>query len=265
MTVTPLRWMRQFNYLGWAVVLLAVAAWEVFVRAGFTDITYLPAPTAVLDALIELFRSHALLSDVRHTIGVALLASAFALVVGVFMGTLIALSRVARTYSMASIDLFRSLPVLALMPVALLIWGPVGKTELIVATYAALWPILINTLGAVNGVPKQLHDVSATLRLSRREKLTKVVVPAAIPGILVGARLAVVSAFVVAIVAEMVVNPEGIGWGMVSAEQALASDRLFAYAVISGLLGFLVNVALTLSVRLAMPGSRTTSAGGPSA
>lgn len=257
--------LRRFNYLGWAVVVLAVVAWEGIVRGGLTDLTYLPAPTEILDALVELFEADVLLPDIRHTIGVALLASAIALVAGVFVGTLIALSRAARTYTMASIDLLRSLPVLALMPVALLIWGPVGRTEVIVATYAALWPILINTIGSVNGIPKQLHDVSATLRLTRREKLLKVVVPAAIPGILVGARLAVVSAFVVAIVAEMIINPEGIGWGMVSAQQALASDRLFAYAVVAGILGFLVNAALTLGVRLAFPGSRATNAEGASA
>jgi ABC-type nitrate/sulfonate/bicarbonate transport system permease component len=69
-------------------------------------------------------------------------------------------------------------------------------------------------------------------------------------------RLAAVSAFVVAIVAEMIINPTGIGWGLVWAQQGLRPERLFAYAVICGVIGYLINVVLITGVRAALPGSR---------
>lgn len=256
---------RRFNYLGWAVVVGVVLLWEAIVKVGLLKLDYLPPPSEVWDAVVELARQGVLWEDITHTMGVTLIASVLAIALGILAGTLIGVSRVVSNYSMATVDFLRSLPVIALMPVALLIWGPVEQTEVIVATYAALWPILINTTGAVTGIPGQLHEVSSTLGLGRREKMMKVVIPAAVPGILVGARLAVVSAFVVAIVAEMLINPAGIGGGMVSAQQALAPERLFAYAILAGTLGYLVNLVLTFGVRAMFPGHRAITLEGAAA
>jgi ABC-type nitrate/sulfonate/bicarbonate transport system permease component len=215
---------------------------------------YLPAPDAIAGALADLARSGTLTSDIGHTVGVTLVASVIAIALGTALGMAVGLIAAIRTYFLASFDALRTVPTVALMPVALLIWGSAAKTEIIVAVYAATWPILINTIGGVQSVHPRMRDVARSFRLSRAETLRKIVVPAAMPAILVGARLSVVVALVVAMVAEMMVSSEGLGWGLVQSQQALQPATMWAYAVVCGVLGYLLNVVLVQAVRLALPG-----------
>jgi ABC-type nitrate/sulfonate/bicarbonate transport system permease component len=247
---------RRFNVAGWLVVVAVTALAQLLISAGVLDYDYLPAPDAVFSALFDITKDGDLTSALGHTVGVALLASLLACVLGIAIGLAVGLNDAVRTYLLASIDVLRTIPVVAMMPVALLIWGAGAKAEVIVATYAALWPILINTAGAVRSVHPRLHDVSRTFRLSRRDAMLKIVVPAAAPAMLVGARLSVIAALVVAIVAEMLISSTGLGWGLVQSQQALQPAMMWAYAVVCGLLGYLLNLALIHGVRIALPGRR---------
>ena len=87
----------------------------------------------------------------------------------------------------------------------------------------------------------------------------KIVIPAAVPAWLVGARLAAVIGLLVAIVAEMIMYPRGLGGGLIESLNALAPARMWAYALVCGLVGFLLNAGLRRMVRLALPGSPANS------
>jgi ABC-type nitrate/sulfonate/bicarbonate transport system permease component len=248
----------QIDPLGWGVVLLAVLVWEGLVRSGILHFEYLPAPSTVLGGFGDLLASGALLADVAHTLGVALLAAGIAMIVGGLLGAAIGLLSPFRILTNSSVDFLRSLPVIALIPVAILLWGPEFRTEVLVAVYAAIWPVLVNAAAGVQGVHPRLYEVANTFQLSRAERLRKIVLPVATPSVLVGGRLAVVTALVVAIVAEMLANPQGVGWGIMRAQQGLRAERMWAYAISSGTLGFLVNAALVFAVARALPGGVAT-------
>jgi sulfonate transport system permease protein len=250
------------NWEGIAVIVALVALWELAFRTRLIDYDYLSAPSEIAAALAELARSGDLAARVGHTTSIAVRASAVACVVGVVGGVVLARVDVAREYSMASIDFFRTIPVLALFPVAVLLWGPSGTSEIAVATYSATWPILLSTADGVRAVPPRLNDVGRVLQLSRRDMFVKIVMPAALVPILVGLRLAVVTALIVTMVAEMIISPRGIGWGLVEASYALRPERMWAYAVTAGLLGYLANIVLLAIVRRAMPGSDAARGGG---
>jgi sulfonate transport system permease protein len=252
MTVSRVR--RALNPTGVAVVVCAIGLWQLLVVTNVLDFSFLPAASEVATSLVDLAKSGDLASDVGHTLWVTLVASAIAMVVGVALGLAVGLVPVVRTYSMASIDFLRTLPVTAMIPAVLLIWGPTARAEIIAATYAATWQILVNTAGGVRSVHPRLRDVARTFQLSRGETVRKVIIPAAMPAILVGARLAIVTALVVAIVAEILINPEGIGWGLVEGQQALQPAITWAYAVVAGVLGYLLNALLVWGVRRALPG-----------
>jgi sulfonate transport system permease protein len=246
--------------LGWGVVFLAILAWEALVRSGILHFDYLPPPSSVLRGFGDLLQSGALLGDVLHTLGVALLAAAIGIVGGGLLGAAIGLLPPVRALTNSSIDMLRSLPVIALIPVAILLWGPEFRTEVLVAAYAATWPVLVNTASGVQNVHPRLYDVAQTFQLSRAERLRKIVLPVATPSLLVGSRLAVVTALVVAIVAEMLANPQGVGWGIMRAQQGLRPERMWAYAITSGILGFVVNAVLVYAVQRALPGGVATRA-----
>jgi sulfonate transport system permease protein len=200
--------------VGLVVPLAAVAGWQALKSVGVLDYEYLPAPSEVVAAVVDLGRTGELVDDVAHTLGVVAVAAATSMTVGAALGLAIGLLPTVRRYSMASVDFLRTIPAVALVPVAVLSLGPVRAAEIALATYAALWPIVLHTAGGVAAVHPRQYDVARVLRLGRLTTVRKIVIPAAVPAWLVGARMAVTIALLVAIVAEMITSSRGLGGGL---------------------------------------------------
>jgi sulfonate transport system permease protein len=241
--------------IGWLVPIAAVAAWQVAVDAGLLTFEFLPAPDNVARALLNVVGSGELGRNLLHTGIITLAATLIALALGGALGMALGLLPWLRRNAMASIDVLRTLPAVALMPVALLALGPLPGTELLLAVWAAQWPVLINTAGGVRHVPDRLFDVGRMARLSPAATLHKIVVPAIVPAWLAGARLATIIALHVTITAEMVMTTKGLGGALVQAMQALDVDRLWAYAVVCGALGAATNAGVRRLVAAGLPGS----------
>ncbi len=243
----------RINWLGLGTIVLGFAVWELSLRAGYAQYQNLPAPSAIAGGLVEIASNGQLLADALHTLRAVLLGWVAAVVAGVALGLLLGASATLRTYSLASIEVLRPMPGIAFAPVALLLFGFSLQMELMVIILPALWPVLINTMGAVMGVHARLFEVGRTFRLSRGEILRKIMLPAALPGVLVGARLSMTLALALAIVAEMVGNPAGLGYAVVREQQAMRPELVFAYVVAIGALGVILNAALTGAVALLFP------------
>jgi ABC-type nitrate/sulfonate/bicarbonate transport system permease component len=246
---------------GLVVPLAAVAGWQALTSLGLLDYEYLPSPRELLTAVVDLARSGELVDDVAHTLGVAIVASAVSMAVGAALGLAIGLRPPVRRYSMASVDFLRTIPAVALVPIAVLSFGPVWTAEFALATYAALWPIVLHTSGGVAAVHPRQYDVARMLHLGPVATVRKIVLPAAVPAWLVGARMAVIIALLVAIVAEMMMSSRGLGGGLSESMHALAPARMWAYALVCGVLGLLLNAGLRRTVRLALPGAPEQSLG----
>jgi ABC-type nitrate/sulfonate/bicarbonate transport system permease component len=238
--------------IGGFVVFLLL--WEAAVRGGLLRFDYLPAPSVIAAALIELAVAGDAFGEIAHTLGAALAAWAISVTAGTVFGAVLGLSAKVRTYSMATVELVRPLPPVALVPVALLLFGFSIKTELVVAAIPAAFPVLIGTMGGVMAVPSGLRDVGRSMRLGRAETVWKIVLPAAAPSVLVGCRLGMSISLVLAIVVEMIGNPEGLGYAIVREAQALNSANMFAYIFIVGALGVLLNAALVGISMVFLPG-----------
>jgi sulfonate transport system permease protein len=245
--------LHRINWPGLAAIALAFLLWEMLLRAGFAQYQNLPAPSAIADGLVEIAASGQLLADTLHTLRSVLVGWGAALLAGIVLGLLLGVSRTLRRYCLASIEVLRPMPGIAFAPVALLLFGFSLQMELMVIILPALWPVLINTMGAVMGVHARLFEVGRTFRLSRGEILRKIMLPAALPGVLVGARLSMTLALVLAIVAEMVGNPAGLGYAVVREQQAMRPELVFAYVVAIGVLGLVLNAVLTGAVARLFP------------
>ena len=245
----------RLNLAGWALVATLVMAWQAAIAWSVVDFEYLPAPTEVVSALGEIISDGTLLSQLGHTVSAAATASLIAIAMGIGLGTLIGLVRPVAILTGASVDFVRSIPAVSLMPVVLLLLGPAAKSEIVVGVFAGLWPILLSTIGGVQAINPRLHEVGRVLHLGRVQRTFKIVIPSIVPSIVVGVRLTVVTCLVVVIIAEIMINPEGLGWALSQAQKALRPDLLFAYAIVAGILGYLTNVVLVHGARLLMPGS----------
>jgi ABC-type nitrate/sulfonate/bicarbonate transport system permease component len=182
-----------------------------------------------------------------------LLGWAAATIVGVIFGLWLGSSASVRRYSLATIEVLRPMPGIAFVPVALLLFGFSLETELMVIILPALWPVLINTMGGVMAIHPRLFELGRTFRLRRATIMRKVLLPAAIPAILVGARISMSLALVLAVIAEMVGNPDGLGYAIVREQQALQPARMFANVAVIGVLGIVLNAALVGAVTAFFP------------
>lgn len=244
---------RRLNIVGAAVFVLGLLLWELLVRTGVLTFSYLPPPSDVAVGLGQLLGNGELLGALGHTVLAALSGWAIAGVVGVAAGSLLGLVRPVWKYSMASLEALRALPIVAFVPVAVLLYGFSVQTEILVSFYAALWPILLNT---VNGMrtESRLVETSRVLRLSRAETLWKIRLPAATATIVVGLRLGLTTALVLTLVAEMVGNPAGLGFLLVTKGQALQPGQMFAAVFVIGVTGILLNAVVLGLSRLVFRG-----------
>ena len=241
------------NIPGIVTLVAVVAAWEAAVRSGLVTFEYLPAPSAIAEAFVGIVRSGELLTNTVHTLRSVLIGWVLALLIGGMLGLVFGLSAFARRYFLASLEVLRPLPAIAFLSVAVLLFNFSLTTELVVMVYASVWPMFINTMGGISNVAPRLHDVSLTLKLSRAQTLTKVLLPAAAPAILVGARLCLGTTLVMAIIAEMIGNPHGLGYAVVSALMAIQPEQMFAYVLFIGILAIALNGCLLLVARRLLP------------
>jgi ABC-type nitrate/sulfonate/bicarbonate transport system permease component len=157
------------------------------------------------------------------------------------------------------VDLFRSLPVIALIPIAILIWGTGSETEIILGAYAGFWLMLMNTAGGARSVPPGLLEVARTLGLGRTATVRKIIVPSTAASMLVGARLALATTLVVCVVAEMLGLQSGVGNQLILEQSADQPQRVWAYILVIGTLGIIANFGLVRLVRSVFPGVAAAS------
>ncbi len=244
---------RRLNAAGLATMAGVLGLWQAVVGLGVLDYEYLPAPSAIAGGIATVVASGELMSSTLHTLRVTLLGWALAGALGTVLGVILGLSRTAWRYSMASIEVMRAIPPVSLVPVALLVFGFSVRMELTIILFVSAWPVLVNTIDGVRGVRPELSDVARMLRLSKWQRAKKIVLPAALPSITVGLRLALSLSLVLAVVAEMIGNPSGLGNSLVRASQALQPEQMFAYMFAIGLLGVGLNAGLQRVIAKVLP------------
>ncbi|MBW8487215.1 ABC transporter permease [Actinomadura parmotrematis] len=247
---------RRFDAAGLAAPLLAVAAWELLIRARVLTFTYLPAPSAIVAAGRDLLLHGGLLGALLHTAAVTLLAWALASAAALALGTALGLSATAARFSMASVEVLRTLPAVALVPVALLVAGPTTGAETMVAAYAAAWPLVIGVAAGLRAAPRRLLDVARQFELSRTRVVLSLLLPAAAPLVLAAARLSLGISLIVVVLTEMVGTPQGLGAGIAENQTALRPDAMWVYVLLVAALGAGLNAVLLPAARRAVPSLR---------
>ncbi|MBR0869418.1 ABC transporter permease [Bradyrhizobium tropiciagri] len=245
-----------FNAPALATAVALLGLWEVGVRTATTRFEFLPAPSEIGEALYGAIRSGQIIGDSMHTVACAVAGWIVASALGAAIGLALAFSPMVRRFFGTSLELLRPLPAVAFVPVAVLLFGFTVTTEITVIVFASVWPVIVNTVAGAKAIHPRLLDTAATLHLSRMQRLGKIVLPAVLPSAMVGARVALGLALVVAVIAEMVGNPAGLGWGVVTAQEALQPGLMFGYLVATGALGVLLNACLRASFARLFPGIR---------
>ncbi|MBK1783793.1 ABC transporter permease [Prauserella cavernicola] len=231
-----------------AIVLL-LAAWEFAPRAGLIDPTFLTPFSEVASALAELAANGQLAEHVQASLTRSLSGFGIAVLVAVPLGVLIGWYRVVSDVLTPLVQLFLNTAALALLPVFVLILGIGEASKIAIVIYACTWPILLNTISAVRNVDPTLLKLARSLDLPPLQLFGKVVLPASIPTIFTGLRLAGAAAIVVVIAAEMVGAKAGLGFLINDSQYNFAIPSMYAGIVAISVIGVGFNQLLVFIER----------------
>ena len=218
----------------------------------------LPTPGAVFAALIELARDGELydnvsISFVRLVISMVV-AALLALPIGIVMG----LSANANAYLDPTFEMLRPISGIAWIPLALFIFGIGGTLPVFIMAYVAFFPMLLNTVAGVRGVDRKLVAAARTMGVSRARIIRLVVLPGAVPTMMVGVRIAFAGAWSAIIAAELIGSPSGLGFAIEWYRELLESPNVFAYIMAVSVVGYACDLALQALCRYLTPWMRGT-------
>jgi ABC-type nitrate/sulfonate/bicarbonate transport system permease component len=228
-----------FGALG---VLLLTGLLEVLPRIGVVSADYLPPFSDMVRALADEAGQGSFWQAVLDTVtgwgyGLAIAAAA-----GIVLGLLIGSVDVLHRATASTIEFLRPIPSVALVPLAVLVYGTGLQSKLLLVVYASFWPVLIQMLHGVQDIDPVARDTAASYRLTPWARLRHLVWPTALPYLMTGIRLSASVALVLAISAELLIGSPGLGSEIVVAQASNAVSTMYALVIVTGALGVLVNM-----------------------
>lgn len=229
-----------------------LAVWEILPVMGLLPARYFPPFHEVLAAMLGNLASPMFWRSVFYTseawfLGLTIAFGAAA-VVGLILGSIPILWR----YTESTIEFLRPIPSVALVPLAVLMFGIDMKSALLLIVYAAFWQILIQVLYGVKDVDPVALDTARVYGLGRWSRIRYVSWPTALPYAITGFRLGASVALVLAVTAELVIGNPGIGHQVALAQSALALPEMYSLVITAGIMGVLVNILARFIERKAL-------------
>jgi len=218
-----------------ASVILVLSLWEIFGRQ--VNPLFLSYPSAIIRAFFQLLMAGDIQRQALGSLQVFAVGLSLALVLGIGLGLLMGRYRLAEYLLDPYVYALDATPRVALIPL-LLLWFGLGTTSKIAIVFlSALFPVLMNTFSGVRTVSAHLVDIGRAYGASERQLFGKVIVPAALPFLMAGIRLAVGRGLIGIITAEMFTAVTGMGALLVRYSSALATDKFFVPVIFLALLG----------------------------
>lgn len=236
-----------------AVVVGLLAVWEAAVRTGLLPSFYFPPPTHVARGLADLVRSGLLAehggATLYRVVAGLLLGGTLGLLVGVAMGRSTPFRRLADPV----VGALYPTPKLAILPLVMVFLGIGEASKLFIVALAAFFPMLISSLAGVRQIPAIYFEVASNYGTGRLNLLKRVILPASLPGVLAGLRIALNSVIHVTIAVEIVSAVRGLGALVWLSWEVLRVEQLYATLVVISLLGIASTWGLDRLTRRLIP------------
>ncbi|MFF4850320.1 ABC transporter permease subunit [Streptomyces sp. NPDC001194] len=236
-----------------AAILALLALWEAAPRLGLVDSTFLPPVSEVAAAWWELAGNGQLAEHTQASLVRSFGGFGIAVVVAVPLGLLIGWYRPVAVLLGPLLEVFRNTAALALLPVFVLLLG-IGETSKVsIVVYACVWPILLNTISAVGNADPTLVRLARSMDLSTPRLFQKVILPASVPAVFTGIRLAGAVSILVLVAAEMIGAKAGLGFLINASQFNFAIPEMYAGIVTISAIGVAFNQLLvTVERRLSL-------------
>ena len=238
---------------GLAFIAGAILTLQKLVEVGVINRALFPPPSVIASTVWDLVAS----GDVTGPLGatISLFAAGFALsvVIGIALGLAMGTSQTITHLLDPLFESIRPLPKAALVPVLMLFLGLGTTMKVTSIVLASFFPILINTIQGVRGVDPVLISTGRTFGLSRLAITMKIILPASIPYILAGMRVALGLALLMTILSEMLAGTGGLGYLVLENQRAFRIRQMYAWLVILAIVGLAINAAMVVAERKLVP------------
>jgi sulfonate transport system permease protein len=238
-------------------IVLLLALWAAGSAAGLIDPRVLSAPWTVVTTGVDLAVDGKLLENLWVSLTRAAQGLLWGVLAGVVLALLSGLSRVGEALLDGPIQVKRAVPNLALLPLLILWFGIGEEMKVITIALGVFIPIYIHTHNGLRSIDKRYVELAETLRLGRRQFVTRVVLPGALPGFLLGLRFAVTGSLLALVVVEQVNGTAGIGYMMELARTYGQTEVIFVGLAVYGVLGYTADYSVRLLQRKALTWRRT--------
>lgn len=237
LVLQPLGWIAARVY----PVVLILGVWQLLVTTGLVTPFTLPAPSRVWDVAAALWQTGELQSSGLITLRRVLASFALALVVGTALGILIGRLRAFRLAARPVVAFFFPTPKVAIYPALVILLGLGTASKIALGFAEAVFPIILATSAAASQIEPRLLWSAQAFGTSRPQMLTRVVLPAALPGVLTGGRIGLVGAIVGVFLGELIVGSQGLGHQMATAYRTLETAEMYVAVVLISAGGFVLD------------------------
>lgn len=208
---------------------------------------FFPPPLKIAGNLWKLLATGGIdgpLDDFFATVGRMALGFAIGSLWGILIGVLMGLSRAARDAATPIVEFLRSVPATAALPLFIILLGGGDDMRVVFIAYGVSWFVLINTASGVGTIHKTMLEMGKVFRVSRARRLFAIVLPAAMPKIFAGLRIASTAALLLAIVSEFMLATNGIGYLLIHAQGRFQLLDMWSWMLALAILGLLINLLL---------------------
>ncbi|MDX2675124.1 ABC transporter permease [Streptomyces sp. NY05-11A] len=225
---------------------------EAVPRLGLVKEAYFPPTSRIAGALGDELADTAFWTALGDTLTGWALGLTLAVGAGIVAGVLLSFVPHLREATASTIEFLRPIPSVALIPLAVLLYGTELRSVLLLVVYASFWQVLIQVLYGVQDVDPVAEETARSYGLGAWTRVRHVLWPTALPYVMTGVRLAAAVALILAITAELVIGAPGLGARIAVAQTSQAVPEMYALIVVTGMLGLLINVGARTVERWAL-------------
>ena len=201
----------------------------------------LPSPLAVLQAMFDLAKDLELFEHAAISVGRMLVSISIACALAMPLGLMMGLHPRFERFVDPTFEVLRPISGIAWIPLALFIFGIGNALPVFIMTYAAFFPILVGTVAGVRAVDRRMIDAARTMGLPHKTIVMRVVIPAALPSLLVALRLGVALSWTAVVAAELIGAPSGLGYAVEWYRELLATPQVMSFIAMIGVIGYLTD------------------------
>ena len=215
---------------------------EIVPRIGIISPDYLPPFSAIMVALFKEMMTATFWAALSDTLEAWAIGLVISVVAGVVVGIAIGSSHLLRSLTHSTIEFLRPIPSVALIPLAVLLFGSQIQSTLVLVVYASFWPVLIQVLYGVQDVDPVARETARSYGLGTWAQIRYVTWPTTLPYLMTGIRLAAAVALILAITSEVAIDTQGLGKEISDTQSGGAVAIMYAYVIVAGIIGVIVNL-----------------------